>query len=140
MTPSHNTDACDVSGNHILIKDCDVSVGDDNFTCGQQHVEHIHHALHLRQWPGLSIGSYTKGGVSNFTVTDCTFKGTECGVRIKSDRDRGGVVSNLTFRNLRMTDVRYPILIYGAVQAKGPSSATSRRSRRRLQQHIVPRP
>ena len=34
VTPSHNTDACDVSGSNILIKDCDVSVGDDNFTCG----------------------------------------------------------------------------------------------------------
>ena len=45
--------------------------------------------------------------------------GTECGIRIKSDRDRGGVVSGLTFRNLRMTDVRYPILIYGSYNAEG---------------------
>jgi polygalacturonase len=34
VLPSHNTDACDVSGTNILIQDCDVSVGDDNFTCG----------------------------------------------------------------------------------------------------------
>ena len=68
---------------------------------------------------GVSIGSGTKGGVSNFTVTDCTFKGTDCGIRIKSDRDRGGVVSNLAFRNLRMTDVGCPILIYGAYMATG---------------------
>src|SRR6202000_814670 len=34
VNPGHNTDACDVSGRHVLIQDCDVSVGDDNFTCG----------------------------------------------------------------------------------------------------------
>jgi polygalacturonase len=34
VDPSHNTDACDVSGSNILIKDCDISTGDDNFTCG----------------------------------------------------------------------------------------------------------
>ena len=34
VNPGHNTDACDVSAKHVLIQDCDVSVGDDNFTCG----------------------------------------------------------------------------------------------------------
>ena len=119
VTPSHNTDACDVSGSNILIKDCDVSVGDDNFTCGSNTSNVFITRCTYGSGHGLSIGSYTRGGVTNFTVTDCTFKGTECGIRIKSDRDRGGVVSNLTFRNLRMTDVRYPILIYGTYMAEG---------------------
>ena len=119
VTPSHNTDACDVSGSNILIKDCDVSVGDDNFTCGGNTTNVFITRCTYGSGHGLSIGSYTKGGVTNFTVTDCTFTGTECGIRIKSDRDRGGVVSNLTFRNLRMTDVRFPILIYGAYNAEG---------------------
>ena len=119
VTPSHNTDACDVSGSNILIKDCDVSVGDDNFTCGSNTSNVFITRCTYGSGHGLSIGSYTRGGVTNFTVTDCTFKGTECGIRIKSDRDRGGVVSNLTFRNLRMTDVRFPILIYGTYMAEG---------------------
>ena len=119
VTPSHNTDACDVSGSNILIKDCDVSVGDDNFTCGGNTSNVFITRCTYGSGHGLSIGSYTNGGVTNFTVTDCTFTGTECGIRIKSDRDRGGVVSHLTFRNLRMTDVRFPILIYGAYNAEG---------------------
>jgi polygalacturonase len=118
VTPSHNTDACDVSGSNILIKDCDVSVGDDNFTCGGNTSNVFITRCTYGSGHGLSIGSYTKGGVTNFTVTDCTFNGTECGIRIKSDRDRGGVVSKLTFRDLRMTGVRYPILIYGAYNAE----------------------
>lgn len=118
VTPSHNTDACDVTGSNILIKDCDVSVGDDNFTCGGNTSNVVITRCNYGSGHGLSIGSYTKGGVSNFMVTDCTFNGTECGIRIKSDRDRGGVVHNLTFKNLQMTNVRFPILIYGAYMAK----------------------
>ena len=30
VNPSHNTDACNVSGKKILIKNCDISTGDDN--------------------------------------------------------------------------------------------------------------
>lgn len=118
LNPSHNTDACDVSGNKILIKDCDISTGDDNFTCGggtsNVHIQNCKYGY----GHGLSIGSYTKGGVSNFLIEDCSFTNTECGIRIKSDRDRGGVVQNLTYRNIKMENVGMPILIYGAYMAK----------------------
>ncbi len=119
VAPSHNTDACDVSGHNILIQDCNVSVGDDNFTTGgDTHDVLITHCTY-GYGHGVSIGSYTKGGVWNIAVVDCTFNHTECGIRIKSDRDRGGVVHNLVYENLRMTDVGCPILIYGAYLAKG---------------------
>ena len=118
QTPSHNTDACDVSGHTILVEHCDISVGDDNFTCGgNTHDVLITHNTY-GNGHGVSIGSYTNGGVSNITVTDCTFTGTDCGIRIKSDRGRGGLVENLVYENLRMTDVGFPILIYGAYLAK----------------------
>ena len=117
-TPSHNTDACDVSGRTILVEHCDISVGDDNFTCGgDTHDVLIQHNTY-GHGHGVSIGSYTRNGVSNLTVRDCTFTGTDCGIRIKSDRDRGGPVQNLVYENLRMTGVNYPILIYGAYLAK----------------------
>jgi polygalacturonase len=66
---------------------------------------------------GVSIGSHTFGGVSNLTVVNCTFNNTDCGIRIKSDRDRGGFVHNLAYRDLHMTNVGCPILIYGAYMA-----------------------
>ncbi len=115
--PSHNTDACDVSGHDILVEDCDVSVGDDNFTCGSNTSNVLIRRCTYGFGHGLSIGSYTRGGVSNFAVVDCTFDGTECGIRIKSDRDRGGDVHNLFYQGLRMKNVNFPILIYGAYMA-----------------------
>ncbi|HEX5244046.1 MAG TPA: glycosyl hydrolase family 28 protein [Tepidisphaeraceae bacterium] len=118
VNPSHNTDACDVSGSHVLIENCDVSVGDDNFTCGGGTSDvHIRHCTY-GNGHGVSIGSPTSGGVSDITVEDCTFTGTECGIRIKSDRGRGGVVQRLTYRNLKMTNVNFPILIYASYMAK----------------------
>lgn len=117
VNPSHNTDACDVSGNNILIKDCDISTGDDNFTCGggttNVHIINCKYGY----GHGLSIGSYTKGIVSDFLIENCTFTNTECGIRIKSDRDRGGQVQNITYRNIKMTNVGIPILIYAAYMA-----------------------
>ena len=117
VNPSHNTDACDVSGSHVLIEDCDISVGDDNFTCGGGTSDvHIRHCTY-GNGHGVSIGSPIAGGVSDITVEDCTFNGTEAGIRIKSDRDRGGVVERLVYRNLKMTNVNFPILIYGSYMA-----------------------
>ena len=117
VTPSHNTDACDVSGNTILVQDCDISVGDDNFTCGGGTSDVLITHCTYGYGHGVSIGSYTNGGVSNITVRDCTFTHTDCGIRIKSDRDRGGLVHNMLYENLRMTDVSFPILIYGSYMA-----------------------
>lgn len=118
VNPSHNTDACDVTGSNILIKNCDISTGDDNYTCGGNTSNVMITNCKYGYGHGLSIGSYTKGGVSNFTVENCTFTNTEAGIRIKSDRDRGGVVQNITYRNLKMTNVRMPILIYAEYNAK----------------------
>jgi xylan 1,4-beta-xylosidase len=117
VNSSHNTDACDVSGSHILIKNCDISTGDDDFTCGGG-TSNVHiTGCKYGYGHGLSIGSYTRGGVDSFLIENCTFNNTEAGIRIKSDRGRGGVVQNLTYRNLRMTNVGIPILIYGAYMA-----------------------
>ena len=60
---------------------------------------------------GLSIGSEISGGVQNVRVARVQFKGTANGVRIKSNRDRGGDIGNFDFRDLTMEDVGTPILI-----------------------------
>jgi len=118
VNPSHNTDACDVSGEKILIQRCDISVGDDNYTCGGGTSDVLITNCTYGYGHGVSIGSYMHGGVSNITVENCTFTNTECGIRIKSDRNRGGVIHHLTYRNLHMTNVDIPILIYATYEAK----------------------
>ena len=117
INPSHNTDACDVTGQHILIQNCDVSVGDDNYTCGGNTSDVLITNCMYGYGHGVSIGSYTSGGVSNFTVANCTFNNTDSGIRIKSDRDRGGYLHNLSYLNLHMTNVGCPILIYATYMA-----------------------
>jgi polygalacturonase len=117
VNPSHNTDACDVTGKRILIQDCDVSVGDDNYTCGGNTSDVLITNCTYGYGHGVSIGSYTSGGVSNFTVINCTFNNTDSGIRIKTDRDRGGFVHQLAYLNLRMTNVSFPILIYASYMA-----------------------
>jgi polygalacturonase len=120
INPGHNTDACDVGGRNILIQDCDVSVGDDNFTCSGGTSDVLITNCTYGYGHGVSIGSPTRGGVSNLTVINCTFNNTEQGIRIKSDRDRGGFLHNLSYLNLRMTNVMYPILIYASYNASNP--------------------
>jgi polygalacturonase len=115
--PGINTDACDVTGQHILVQDCDVSVGDDDFTCGGGTSDVLITGCTYRNGHGVSIGSHTAGGVSNFTVENCTFENTDFGIRIKSDRDRGGLVNHLVYRQLKMTNVGYPILVYASYAA-----------------------
>jgi polygalacturonase len=118
VLPSHNTDACNVKGRNILITGCDISTGDDNFTCGGNTSDVLITNCTYGFGHGVSIGSYTSGGVSNITVVDCSFTGTEQGIRIKTDRDRGGFVHDMKYLNLRMTNVELPILIYASYMAK----------------------
>jgi polygalacturonase len=110
--PGHNTDACDVSGTNILVQDCDISVGDDNFTCGGNTSDILITNNTYGYGHGVSIGSFTSPSVSNMLVINCTFNNTDQGIRIKTDRDRGGYVHNIKYYNLSMTNVMRPILIY----------------------------
>jgi polygalacturonase len=112
LTPGHNTDADDVSGTNILIQNNNISVGDDNFTCGGGTSDIVITNNTYGSGHGVSIGSYTSPYVSNMLVINCTFNGTDQGIRIKSDRDRGGFVHNINYYNLSMTNVVHPILIY----------------------------
>lgn len=118
VCPSHNTDACDVKGKNILVADCDISVGDDDFTCGGGTSDILITNCTYGFGHGVSIGSPTRGGVANITVINCTFNNTESGIRIKTDRDRGGFVHGMKYLNLKMTNVGCPILIYASYMAK----------------------
>jgi len=54
-----------------------------------------------------SVAMMTKNGL---TVTNCSFNGTLNGIQRKTNRTRGGVVQNLSYSNLVMTNVTHPIL------------------------------
>ena len=126
VTPSHNTDACDVSGTNVLVQNCHISEGDDNFTCGGGTHDVLLTNNVYGTGHGISIGSYTdSGGVSNIMVINCTINGADNGIRIKSDNNRGGLVQNISYLNIGITNVHFPIQIYSYYNEIGtPSSIT----------------
>ncbi|MDE7161197.1 MAG: glycoside hydrolase family 28 protein [Anaeroplasmataceae bacterium] len=54
---------------------------------------------------GFVVGSEMSRGVSNILVENCTFIGTDIGVRFKSALGRGGVVEDITMRNIHMANI-----------------------------------
>lgn len=54
---------------------------------------------------GFVIGSETSGSVRNVRVDNCTFIGTDIGLRFKTTRGRGGVVEKIYVSNVRMEDI-----------------------------------
>jgi len=60
---------------------------------------------------GLSLGSETDCGISGVTASNCTFNGTTNGIRIKSNIGLGGIMSNLSYSNITMTNVQNPLVI-----------------------------
>lgn len=123
---SPNTDACDVDGTNILVQNCNISVGDDDFTCGGGTSGVLLTNNTYGSGHGISIGSYTdSGGVSNITVINCTMNGAVNGIRIKSDDGRGGLVQNISYYNVSMTNVNFPIQIYAYYNEVGTPSSIS---------------
>ena len=98
----------------MLITKCDIDVGDDNVAIKSgKKVEGREFACEditvtdciFRHGHGMSIGSEVVGGVRNVTVRNCTFEGTENGLRIKSRRGKGGIVENISYSNITMKNV-----------------------------------
>ncbi|WP_224999002.1 glycoside hydrolase family 28 protein [Cesiribacter sp. SM1] len=54
---------------------------------------------------GFVIGSEMSGGVRNVHVSNCTFMGTDVGLRFKSTRGRGGVVENIWISDIDMINI-----------------------------------
>ena len=83
----------------------------------------------------MSIGSEVVGGVRNVTVRNCTFEGTENGLRIKSRRGKGGTVENISYSDITMKNVDPAITLsceYGGTSAKDAAQGSSpRRTPRR---------
>jgi polygalacturonase len=117
---SHNTDGIDPSGFNFLITHCNIDTGDDNIAVkagGQLDPSRDSCENFLitdctfGHGHGMSVGSESYGGLRNMVVRNCTFNDTDAGIRLKSPRGRGGVLEDVTYENLTMTNVKNAILI-----------------------------
>jgi polygalacturonase len=116
---SPNTDGIDVwSSSQVAITNSTIDCGDDDLAIDSSTSSGAAHDISLssstiKHGHGLSIGSYTGGGVYNISIHNNTLTGTDNGVRIKSARDRGGEVHAVTYAHLTMSGVATPILVTG---------------------------
>ena len=117
---SPNTDAIDpFSSSNMVIDHVYADVGDDNVAIKSGAInspgpdspdKNITDCVFLHGH-GLSIGSEIAGGAQHIHVTRIQFKGTDQGIRIKANRDRGGDVRDISFRDITMDGVKTAILI-----------------------------
>ena len=61
---------------------------------------------------GFVVGSEMSGGARNMLVRNCTFMGTDVGLRFKSTRGRGGVVEKIWIERVDMTDIPNQALLF----------------------------
>jgi polygalacturonase len=129
-----NTVGIDPNGNNFLITNSTISTGDDdialNAASGNSADTNIAITnMSIGLGHGVSIGSITSLGVNNLYVNNITFNGTAAGFRLKAPRSaNGGLVQNLSYNNVTMTNVFYPVYIsswYNGVGQSFPSNANS---------------
>ena len=108
-SPPKNTDGVDVTATGMFFCNNNVACGDDNIAMSGTNLYIGYSTFGVGH--GCSIGSITKNGVSSLTVDHLTMNGTTSGIRMKSGRDRGGTVKDLTYSNVTMTNVQNPVYI-----------------------------
>jgi polygalacturonase len=109
---ARNTDGIDPGAStNITITKSWIDTGDDNVAIkqGTTHMSVLDN--HFYNGHGMSIGSETFAGDSFLLVDGLTEDHTTSGIRIKSNATRGGLVHDLTYRNVCMRDVQIPIAI-----------------------------
>jgi polygalacturonase len=124
LAPQHspNTDAIDpFSSSHVLIDHVYADVGDDDVAiksgkANSQGPDDPSRDITITDCTflhghGLSVGSEIAGGARNIRAERIHFDGTDNGIRIKANRDRGNDVSSLTFRDIDMKNVKNAIII-----------------------------
>lgn len=74
---------------------------------------------------GFVVGSEMSGGVRNIKVSNCTFMGTDAGLRFKSNRRRGGVVENIHICDINMVKIQYDPLTFDLFYSAANPDSTS---------------
>ena len=115
---SPNTDGINPeSCKNVRILNCFVDCGDDCITIKSGYNEDgrrvnipceniiIANCTFAHGRSAIGIGSETSGGVRNVAISNCVFKDTYRGLRIKTSRGRGNVVENIRASNIVMDNV-----------------------------------
>jgi DNA sulfur modification protein DndE len=114
---AQNGDAIDISGGrNVLVYNCTINAGDDGICMkaspskkyqGEPSLKNvvIFDCVVYHGHGGFVIGSNTDGGMQNISVDNCNFISTDIGIRVKSNRGRGGIVENIFIKNIFMKNI-----------------------------------
>lgn len=119
-----NGDGLDVdSCQHVTITNCHFDVGDDciaiksginqdgrNIGIPSENIA-ISNCTMLHGHGGVVLGSENSGGIKNIAISNCIFIGTDRGIRIKTNRARGGYIKQMLANNIVMEDCLCPIAV-----------------------------
>ncbi len=122
---SQNGDGVDVeSCKRVVITDCSFDVGDDAVCMKSGKNEDgrrramptedvfVNHCTVYHGHGGFVVGSEMSGDVRNIEVQNCTYLGTDVGLRFKSTRGRGGMVENIYIRDIMMWNIPNEALLF----------------------------
>ncbi|CAM3859247.1 glycoside hydrolase family 28 protein [Mucilaginibacter galii] len=123
ITADHNipsSDGIDIdSSTDVRVTGCDIDVNDDcisiksgkdedglkvNRPCENILIDKCRFGY---GHGGVAMGSETSGGIRNVEVRDCVAEASNWApIRFKSQPSRGGVVENITYRNIKLNNTR----------------------------------
>jgi polygalacturonase len=122
---AQNGDGIDLeSCKNVLIENSKFDVGDDGLCMksgrdaeGRKRampVENvvIRNCIVYHAHGGFVIGSEMSGGARNIYISNCTFIGTDIGLRFKTTRGRGGIVENIYVDNITMKDIQAEAILF----------------------------
>ncbi len=111
------------SSRYVRISDCHIDAGDDCLTLKSgmdadgrrvnRPVEYvsISNCTFVHGHGGVVCGSEISGGVQHIVISNCIFKGTDRGFRVKARRGRGGYVRDVRISHVVMDSVLCPIVL-----------------------------
>ncbi len=133
---AQNGDGLDVeSCKNVLVEGCTFDVGDDGICIKSGKDEEgrkrgkptenviVRNNIVYKGHGGFVVGSEMSGGARNIFVYDCSFMGTNIGLRFKTARGRGGVVENIFVKNIRMKDIVEDAILWDMYYFTKPPAA-----------------
>lgn len=136
---AQNGDGIDVeSCKNVLIEGSTFEAGDDGICIKSGRDEEgrkrgkptenviVRNDVVYRAHGGFVIGSEMSGGARNIFVSDCTFIGSDVGLRFKTTRGRGGIVENVYIKNISMRNIVTDAILFDMYyMGKSPGEAES---------------
>jgi polygalacturonase len=122
---AQNGDGIDLeSCRNVLIEQSSFDVGDDGICIKSGRDEEgrkrgmptenviVRNCTVYHAHGGFVIGSEMSGGARNIFVSDCSFIGTDIGLRFKTTRGRGGVVEKIFIKDITMKDIPAEAILF----------------------------